>query len=237
MQFFVSEEVFAQFPNICIGVVIAESIDNVRLSERIGALLQQAAGEAYAALNGTDVKAHPAVAVWRDAFSQLGLNPNKYPSSIEALAKRLSKRPELPRINNVVDLVNAMAVRHLVPMGAHDIDRVVGELAVRFTGAGEKFTPFGETEAETVDEHELVYTDAEEVRTRKWVWRQGEKAKVTEATRNVFFPIDGFYGATETNVRAAQADLAAQLTATFPDCAVRQYWIDCRNSAVALRKE
>jgi len=236
MNFILEKEVLELFPDICIGVVVAEGIDNLNPSEQIAALLDEAVGAAYAGLAGQDVKMHPAIAVWRDSFTKLGLNPNKYPSSIEALAKRVAKKPELPHINNLVDLVNALAVRHLVPMGAHDIDRVAGDLAVRFTGAGEVFTPFGETTPETVDEHELVYADGAEVRTRKWVWRQGEKAKVAETTRNVFFPIDGFYGYTDANVRAAQADLAAQLSGAFPDCRIRQLWVDITMPVVAIRE-
>jgi len=37
---------------------------------------------------------------------------------------------------------------------------------------------------------ELVYRDDREVLTRNWVWRQCEKDKTTEKTRNLFIPID-----------------------------------------------
>ena len=42
----------------------------------------------------------------------------------------------------------------------------------------------------TVSKGELVYRDDVEVLTRNWVWRQCEKDKATEKTRNVFIPID-----------------------------------------------
>ncbi|MGI5840397.1 MAG: B3/4 domain-containing protein [bacterium] len=236
MDFILDKAVLDLFPAICIGVVVAEDIDNRQPSPLIAALLAEAVNAAHAALAGQDVRSHPAVAVWRDCFTRLSLNPNKYPSSIEALAKRIAKKPELPHINNSVDLVNGTAVRHLVPMGAHDIDQIVGDLSVRFTRAGEIFTPFGENAPETVDEYEIVYADGAEVRTRKWVWRQGEKAKVTEATRNVFFPIDGFYGQTGTNVRAAQSDLAEQLARAFPDCRIKQFWVDGDSPVATIRE-
>jgi DNA/RNA-binding domain of Phe-tRNA-synthetase-like protein len=37
---------------------------------------------------------------------------------------------------------------------------------------------------------ELVYRDDQEVLTRNWVWRQCEKDKATEKTKNIFIPID-----------------------------------------------
>ena len=42
----------------------------------------------------------------------------------------------------------------------------------------------------TVPKGELVYRDEREVLTRNWVWRQCEKDKTTEKTRNIFIPID-----------------------------------------------
>jgi len=41
-----------------------------------------------------------------------------------------------------------------------------------------------------VPKGELVYRDDQEVLTRNWVWRQCEKDKATEKTRNIFIPID-----------------------------------------------
>jgi DNA/RNA-binding domain of Phe-tRNA-synthetase-like protein len=42
----------------------------------------------------------------------------------------------------------------------------------------------------TVPKGELVYRDDREVLTRNWVWRQCDKDKTTEKTRNIFIPID-----------------------------------------------
>jgi DNA/RNA-binding domain of Phe-tRNA-synthetase-like protein len=48
----------------------------------------------------------------------------------------------------------------------------------------------GGGETLTVPKGELVYRDDREVLTRNWVWRQCEKDKATEKTRNIFIPID-----------------------------------------------
>ena len=39
---------------------------------------------------------------------------------------------------------------------------------------------------------ELVFVSGHTVKTRRWVWRQGDEGKITEETGTVFFPIDGF---------------------------------------------
>lgn len=30
------------------------------------------------------------------------------------------------------------------------------------------------------------------MKTRRWIWRQGEVGKITNKTKNIFIPIDGF---------------------------------------------
>ena len=46
------------------------------------------------------------------------------PCSAEALLARVLKGGELPRINALVDTYNAVSVRHLIPVGGEDLDRL-----------------------------------------------------------------------------------------------------------------
>ena len=75
-------------------------------------------------------------------------------------------------------------------MGGHDLDTLKGDIYLRFAEGWEPFTPMGGGEAIIVQKGELVYRDDQEVLTRNWVWRQCEKDKATEKTRNIFLPID-----------------------------------------------
>lgn len=52
----------------------------------------------------------------------MGINPNRFPCSVEALATRIAKGGGLPDINPAVNLVNAYSLRYSLPMGAHDLD-------------------------------------------------------------------------------------------------------------------
>jgi DNA/RNA-binding domain of Phe-tRNA-synthetase-like protein len=75
-------------------------------------------------------------------------------------------------------------------MGGHDLDTLQGNIHLRFAEGWEPFTPMGGGEIAVVPKGELVYRDDREVLTRNWVWRQCEKDKATEKTRNIFIPID-----------------------------------------------
>jgi hypothetical protein len=61
---------------------------------------------------------HPHIAAWRGAFRAFGAKPSRYPSSAEARITRVLKAQALPRVNALVDLYNAVSVRHVVPVGA-----------------------------------------------------------------------------------------------------------------------
>ena len=124
-----------------------------------------------------------------------------------------------------MDLVNSLSLKYVLPMGAHDLDRLKGDMQVRFTKGGEVFTPFGGEETETVAAGEVVYTDDEEICTRRWVWRQGERSKVVPASKTILFPLDGFYGISEEKVRAAREELAALLL-EHVGAQVSSYWVD-----------
>ncbi|RIK35472.1 MAG: hypothetical protein DCC58_20445, partial [Chloroflexi bacterium] len=115
----------------------------------------------------------------------------------------------LPRINPIVDLANACSLAYRVPIGAHDIDTFAeNPLTVRRATADDVSLPMGDSAAERADLGEIIYVVANDIRTRRWVWRQARTALVGPDSCNVLFPIDGFSPQTTTAVRDA-ADLLA----------------------------
>lgn len=219
-SFRVAPEVFQLVPGACFGVVVAYGIDNSsHLEPGKQALVQSLLTEAITATRSrfadTPVKSHPAIVPYRQAMQAMGINPNKFPSAIEALSSRIAKGNNLPSINPVVDLVNAVSLTYSVPMGAHDLGPLVGGIYVRPAGSGAIFQPMGQDAREEVPPDEIVYADDIDVRTRRWIWRQSERGKVTGDSRNIFFPIDGFKDHNLTDVLAARDHLARLLQEIF----------------------
>lgn len=231
MRFIIDEKVFDTLPAVCFGVVVAEGADNRGKTGGINELLLEAVQSVRSRYQGVNIKEHPDLLCYREAFQKLGFNPNKFPSSVEAMVSRVVKGGELPDINDVVNLVNAVSLKYVLPMGAHDIDSIQGDIMVRYSREGELFTPFGQTEPEAVPAGELVYADDREIRTRRWVWRQNDRGKVTPACRNVFFPIDGFSNCNREAVIKAREDLSGQIRRFF-GIEPRQYWLDSNNREI-----
>lgn len=238
MKFTIDRAVFKRFPNVYVGVVVAYGLNlDMVDDEAIDVLLDNAMGDLTQRFKNVEqLRADPAIKAWREAFTALGYNPNKFPSSIEALAGRALKG-KMPRVNPVVDVANSVALKYLLPIGAHDLGRAEGDLALRPAREGDFFTPRGEEEApERPDPGEFVYIDdSGEVRTRRWVWRQGNNAKIEEDTTAVFFPIDGWNGVNDDAVRAA-TDALAELVQTLFSAPVQTFHLDAEHPGVSWQE-
>ena len=121
----------------------------------------------------------------------------------------------------------------MVPLGAHDIDAANGDIQLRMSKAGDRFVPFGSDETELLTPGECIYSVGGVVKTRRWIWRQSEHGKVTDKTKNVFFPIDGFQGQNYKSVIAARDELAEHLYRIF-SCEIKVGLVDQSNQTLEL---
>ena len=217
MKFKVEDKVFEKLPNLYIGVVVAKNIDNTKDYPEIKQKLADSIKVAESRFLDKKVKEDQAIIPYREAFSQLGMNPNKFQCSVEALFTRISKGKKLPSINPLVDLNNAVSLKHTLPMGTHDLSRSSKDIEMR---------------VETPDTGEVVYAVGDEVRTRRWAWRQSDFGKITPDTSYVFFPIDGFIGVNEKEVDEAAQELAKELEEIF-NCKTVVGHVDASNPKFA----
>ena len=192
MDFYVTEKVFEKMPDVCFGLVSVKGVDNSRGYDFIDTMLDESIASCEAYFEGKVVKQEKELAPYRTAFQNLGINPNKFMSSIEALLTRIAKKKGMPHINAVVDLGNAISLKYYLPVGAHDLDTMDGEFCVRTATAEDTFLPFGAEERETVEIDEVVYATGTKVRTRRWIWRQSEEGKIGDETKELLFILDGF---------------------------------------------
>ena len=215
MYYQVSQEFFDKLPNACFGAVAVRGLDNTHDIPELEKMLAGNVAECEAYFTGKKPKETEDILPYRAAFTALGINPNKFMCSIEALLTRIAKGKGFPHINAAVDLGNAVSIKHRLPMGAHDLDTIADGLDVRLAEEGDTFIPFGSTEEEAPDVGEAVYACGHEIRTRRWTWRQSERGKITENTKAILFPIDGFSDVNAAEVQAAADELVALLKKYF----------------------
>lgn len=192
MKYTVDEAVFEINPNLRFGIIIGEDIKNSETSPEDEARLRNAEEKMRANIKAEEIRGLRNVSLYRDIMTKAGINPNKYMASVEAMYKRIVKGGQLPLINALVDLCNAVAIEEMISLGAHDLGDIKEDLEVRFSRNGDVFLPFGETEYEDVDPGEMVFTSGNVVQTRKWLWRQSELGKTDLESNHLIFQLVGF---------------------------------------------
>jgi len=191
MRYQVMPAVFQMEPQLKFGIVIGRNLQNSETTAADLKRLREAEESARAKLSEGAPRDWPTVAFYREVMTRAGINPNKYPVSVEAMLKRVVKGGRLPAINALVDLCNAVSLEHLITLGAHDLAAIEEDLAVRFATGAEQFLPFGETQQESVEQGELIFTSGHQVQTRKWIWRQSELGKTTLSSKDIIFQLVG----------------------------------------------
>jgi DNA/RNA-binding domain of Phe-tRNA-synthetase-like protein len=192
MRYTVYPEVFQLNPQLQFGILIGKDLKNSVSSSEDTARLRAAENLIRQIIPAEELRNHPTVNSYRNTIEKAGINPNKYPVSVEAMFKRVLKGAALPDINALVDLCNAVSLENQISLGGHDLRDILEDLTVRFTNGTEKFLPFGATEYEAVDVDELAFISGDIVQTRKWIWRQSELGKMNLDSQDIFFQLVGF---------------------------------------------
>ncbi len=203
MRFSVDERLFQLFPGLRVGFLVGE-IDNTRYGDDG---LERTIEQVRATFPFDKPQDHPNIKAWREAFRTVGIPAAKYYSSIESLVRRVLKGGPFARINPIVDLYNAISLKHLVPIGGHDLGTIEGDIAVCRARGDEPFMPMDGGELEFPEKDEVVYKDGRDILTRRWVWRQCNKDKATAFTRAIFIPVDVMGGLPDSLCREALDDL------------------------------
>ncbi len=183
----IAPEIFALRSDFAALSLRAESVRNGPSDAASVALLREACGRLEAA---PWAEAH--LQAWRDAYRGFGAKPQRTPCSAEALRRRALRDGDLPPVNAVVDLYNAVSLRYAIPVGGEDLAAYDGLPAlVRATG-GEPFDTVqdGRPRIEPVDAGEVVWRDRRGVTCRRWNWRQGARTRIKLETTAMWFVLE-----------------------------------------------
>ncbi|MBW3004790.1 hypothetical protein KY310_03080 [Candidatus Woesearchaeota archaeon] len=208
MKFKIDSQIIEKFPGVNIGLVIVKGIDNAGKNEEINQVLRSAEAEARSKLQLESLTTNPRIDAWRKAYASFGSKPKTYKNSVEALLRRVLKNDELPDISKIVNIYNLMSLKHIVPAGGDDIDHIEGDIRLTIAQGGEPFTLLGNRQKETAEPGEVIYRDDKEVLCRRWNWRECDKSKMTEETKNVTLVVEGLPPVTKEEIDQIIKELA-----------------------------
>jgi DNA/RNA-binding domain of Phe-tRNA-synthetase-like protein len=187
ITFRATDDIFKSFPEVLLGIVVARDIENHGEHADVMAALRKEENRIREEFTGVQITDHPNIAPWREAYRKFGAKPKENPSSIENLVRRVVKGHTITHINTIVDLYNTISLRYVVPVGGEDLDRIYGDVILTFAGSDEApVLLLGEKEERPPKPGEVIYKDERGAICRRWNWKEAERTKLTEETRNAF---------------------------------------------------
>ncbi len=170
---------------------VVEGIDNHGDSAEWTEYRTKRLQELKAEYEGLDVHADPILEGFNILHDNVGVKRRKNIPASENLIKLLLKRGDMFYINKAVDIYNLISMESKLALGAHNIDKVEGDVTLRFTDGTEKYVPIGQSEPTPIAAHEYCYCDdANEVLCRCEI-RQVNKTAVDETAENIFYIVQG----------------------------------------------
>jgi DNA/RNA-binding domain of Phe-tRNA-synthetase-like protein len=171
--------------------VVIQGLDNSKESYEWHAHREVLLNDLLERYKDVDVHQDPILEGLNLLHDHTGVKRRKNIPASENLIKLLQKHGSLTYINKVVDIYNLISLDSKLALGAHNIDRVSGNVTLRFTDGTERFVPLGQTEPVAINPHEYSYIDdSNEVLCRLEI-RQVQKTLVDETARNVFYIVQG----------------------------------------------
>ncbi|MFA6254349.1 MAG: phenylalanine--tRNA ligase beta subunit-related protein [Candidatus Paceibacterota bacterium] len=210
MKLIIQKEILDNFDQPIIGVVKVCGTDNHGEAEEISRLLRDVEKQTRIDFQKLESHGHhPNLIAWRKAYKKFGSDPHQYRCSAESLVRRVLKGESVPHINKLVDIYNYISVKYVVPVGGEDTDTLVGNLQLALASGTEFFVRLNGTENDPPVPGEVVYKDDEGVICRRWNWREAERTKLTEETKNAIIAIDALFPLDRTMVESATNELAS----------------------------
>jgi tyrosyl-tRNA synthetase len=206
---YVSPAVFDLFPDYAMATMVARGIDNhgehPELLQKLEALEDELRSQPGWP---RDVATHPRLASWRSAFGKFGVDAAQKAPSVQALVEAVRSGRNLGYHNTIVAISNYISLKYLMPSGADDMDKTVGNLGVRPAKGNEVYVAFDSNDVDYPQPGEIIYADDEKVMCRAWVWRQGVHTVIDPDSRNVTINLDVLPPATPAEAQAALEEMA-----------------------------
>jgi methionyl-tRNA synthetase len=137
---------------------------------------------------------------YKEIYKKVGVKGIDHP--IQTLRGIVKKSGKLPTINTVVDSYNMVALEKGLSIGAHDLDKIKGNVAFKITNGSEDYKPLGTDKAQKVNKGEYACTDEARVICRMDI-KQCDGTKIDERTGNVFIYVQGNKATSHEYIRDA----------------------------------
>jgi DNA/RNA-binding domain of Phe-tRNA-synthetase-like protein len=187
----IGPEIKQVFPEIIVGY-LSGSVRNGEDHPDVWSLINRRISEIATSLDAESIRQIEGIRLGKNAYRQLGKDPNRYRLSAEALMRRIVKGQELYKINTVVDILNLVSLDTGITIGGFDRSLIQGEIELGIAKPEEEFEAIGRGRMNV--ESLPVYRD--ELGVIGNPTSDCMRTRIRTETRTILMLITGFYGPT-----------------------------------------
>lgn len=173
-----------------LGIII-EDVDNKTPNKDFEIWRKEQVNKLVKKYQDYDIKSDDVIEGFYELHQKVGVPRRKNLPASENLIKLLAKRGELIEINKAVDIYNLISIDSKLCLGAHDIDKIGGNVTLKITNGNENFIPLGAEDAKKINAGEYSFVDDENDVICWLDIRQVDKTKVTEESKNILYFVIG----------------------------------------------
>lgn len=229
MKFIVNKELFNNYNNLSVGVIVCNNIDNTKNVDLANEIKKVNVDVISKFSNIDPLSEYPIIREWRNIYKSFGEKKSR--SSIEALIRRTLNGNDIPVINPLVDIYNMISLKYELPCGGEDIDKITSDIELTYAVGVEEFIPLGETTLEIVNESEIVYKSGNTVLCRNFNYRESDITKLSSNTKNCILVIESVL---ESNKLESALDELSNLVSTLLGATTKKYVLNKDNSEIEL---
>jgi DNA/RNA-binding domain of Phe-tRNA-synthetase-like protein len=234
MKLSVNPQIFSSFDNPRIAVTVAKDVNNQADISLFQPQLTELAKKLEEQYGNHTISQLPNIAAWREAYRVFGVKAKDYPSSIEALYKRVTRGGSVSGINPLVDIYNYISLKYMLPAGGEDTSKMQGDLWLTYATANEKpVTVLGKDEMQAPEEGEVIYKDNEGTICRRWNWREVARTILTADTKNCILVLEALNPVTNKELEQAQQELG-ELVQKYCGGTVEHFKLSASNPTISL---
>lgn len=189
ISFDVADDVLALGLNVACFVI--EGVNNKKSSPAFDLYRAAESRRLLADLSPEKIKGDPILAGFGLLHERIGCSKRKNIAASENLLKMLYKTGDWPHVNLLVDIYNLVSLTSRLALGAHDLDKLAGNVHLRMTTGFEHFFPIGAASADQVKKGEYAYIDDDNDIICRLEVRQVEKSKVSLETVDCLYIVQG----------------------------------------------
>jgi DNA/RNA-binding domain of Phe-tRNA-synthetase-like protein len=211
----ITESLADRFPDLRVQVIEINGL-RVALEDH---KLEEFKTQAFADLRNKyaleSLKDQPVFRSYRDFFWKVGVDPTKTRPAAEALIRRVLGGRTIPRINTAVDAYNLASMTTCVALAAFDLDRIDGDVTMRFADGGEAFHGIGMDKSAVLAGGEVVMADNSRL-IAVYPYRDADYSKIDLQTTAMMLVSCGVPGVS-LGLLGEAADKACEFVTRFCD--------------------